>query len=355
MTLDASGQTETPLQLLLDVLDRGYWFSPDNQGKPAAMPDRRTLLLGALAAPMLAGRARAQPAPPVTTTQAPGFYRFKVGGFTATTVHDGFASRPVEGLVVNKPLPEVQAAFRDAFLPTDTIRIPFTVTFIDTGRDLIAFDSGNGAVAVPTMGKLWGNMAAAGLDPDRVTHVVMSHFHGDHIGGLLDAAGAAKYRNAEVVVPEVEWRFWNDAGNEARSPAGQKANFANTAKRFAPYKDKVRVVAEGAEVLPGVQAVAAYGHTPGHTCYHIADGGAEMMFVADCTNRPVPLADHPDYHISYDFDGDLAEVARRRIYDRVSADRMAVTGYHFPFPAYGHMETTAAGYHFVPVEWSSAV
>lgn len=321
------------------------------------MPARRTVLLGALAAPLAAPillhRACAQPAPAAPSDQAPGFYRFKVGNLNATTVHDGFGTRPLEGFVVNKPLPEVQAAFRDAFLPTDAVRLPYTVTFIDTGRNLVVFDSGNGATTVPTSGKLWENMAAAGLDAARVTHVVMSHFHGDHIGGLLDAEGGAKYPNAEIVVPEVEWRFWTDAGNETRSPPGQKPNFANTAKRFAPYKDRVRPVADGAEALPGIRAVAAYGHTPGHTCYHVADGSAELMFVADCTNRPVPLADHPDFHIVFDFDGDMAEAARRAIYDRVATDRIAITGYHFPFPAYGHMERTASGYHFVPVEWSA--
>lgn len=321
------------------------------------MPQRRALLgalaLAPLALPTMLRRARAQSAPASTQPQAPGFYRFKVGSFTATTIHDGFGTRPVDGLILNKPLSEVQDVLRAAFLPTDTLRIPFTVTFIDTGRDLIAFDTGNGVTQIPTAGKLWDNMALAGLDPARVTHVIMSHFHGDHIGGLLDASGSAKYPQAAIFVPETEWRFWTDASNETRSPELQRGTFANTVRRFAPYKDRVQPLADGAEAVPGIRAVAAYGHTPGHTAYHITDGPAEMMYLADTTNRPSPLAEHPDYHPLFDFDADMAEASRRRMFDRVATDRIAVTGYHFPFPAYGHMERTQAGYHFTPAEWSS--
>lgn len=320
------------------------------------MPNRRALLIGVLALPAVLRHPRAQPAPataPAPAPANPAFYRFKVGSYTATTVHDGFATRPVEGLILNKPLPEVQAALRAAFLPTDILVVPFTVTFIDTGRHLVAFDTGNGPNPNPNSGKLWENMAAANIDPARVTHVVMSHFHGDHIGGLIEPSGAPKYPQAAIIVPETEWRFWTDAANETRTPEYQRGTFANTARRFAPYKDRVQVLADGAEAVPGIRAVAAYGHTPGHTAYHVADGPAEMIYLADTTNRPAPLAEHPDFHPVFDFDADMAEASRRRMFDRVATDRVAVTGYHFPFPAYGHMDRTQSGYHFVPAEWSS--
>lgn len=322
------------------------------------MSNRRSLLLGAMALPGLAlsgtlRGARGQTAAAPVASQAPGFYRFKVGSFTATTVHDGFATRPVEGFVLNRPLQEVQAALRADYLPTDTLSIPFTVTFVDTGRHLVVFDTGNGVTQVPTAGKLWENMAAAGLDAARVTHVVMSHFHGDHIGGLIDAQAAAKYPNAEIVVPETEWRWWTDAANETRSPEYQRGTFANTARRFAPNKDRVRVLAGEGEAVPGIRAIPAYGHTPGHTAFVVADGASQMIYLADCTNRPSPLAEHPEFHPVFDFDADAAEASRRRMFDRVTADRTAVTGYHFPFPAYGHMDRTASGYRFVPAEWSS--
>ncbi len=281
---------------------------------------RRATLLAALATPTLIRAAAAQPAPAgeAPAAQAPGFYRFKVGSFTVTTVHDGFFRRPVEGFVRNAPLADVQRVLSEAFLPTDQIAIPFTVTFVDTGRQLVVFDSGNGITpAGATNGRMIANMAAAGIDPARVNVVAVSHFHGDHINGLLGANSARAFPNAEIVVPETEWRFWTDPGNQTRSPEGQRANFANTERRFAPYQGKIRQLAEGGEVVPGIRSVPAYGHTPGHTCYHVSDGSAEMMFVADTTNRPELLARRPDFQIIFDFDPEMAVTARRRIYDRV--------------------------------------
>ncbi len=307
---------------------------------------------------LLPGQALAQGATPAApaASQAPGFYRFKVGSLTFTMVHDGFFVRPLQGFVRNAPLEEVQKVMAESFLPTDNIRIPFTVTFVDTGRQLIVFDSGNG-VTPPgaTAGRMIENMRAAGIDPARVNLVVISHFHGDHVNGLLNAEGGRAFPNAEVVVPEAEWRWWTDPGNETRSPEGQRGNFANTARRFAPYQGRIRQVADGAEVIPGIRAVAAYGHTPGHTCYHIADGDAQVMFVADTTNRPELLARRPDFHAVFDFDAEMAEAARRKIYDRVAADRIRITGYHFPFPANGYMAKEGKGYRFVPADWSSTL
>jgi len=319
---------------------------------------RRSLFLAGsalLASPAIMHPARAQPAP-ASQAQTPGFHRFKVGSFTVTTVHDGFVARPLEGFVRNAPLAEVQAVLRDAFLPQDRMVIPYTVTFLDTGRDLIVFDAGNGVTpAGATIGRMIANMQAAGIDPTKVTRVVMSHFHGDHVNGLLNAEGLAAFPNAEVIVPEAEIAWWGDATNETRSPEGQRANFANSARRLAPYAARMRRVGPDTEVVPGVRSVAAYGHTPGHTCYHIADGAEQMMFVADTTNRPELLARRPEFHIIFDFDAVAAEATRRRIYDRVATDRIRITGYHFPFPANGYLAKEGSGYRFVAADWSSAV
>ena len=308
-----------------------------------------------LASPAIMHPALAQPVA-TPQIQAPGFYRFKVGAFTVTTVHDGFFARSLEGFVRNAPLADVQAVLRDAFLPQDRLVIPFTVTFLDTGRDLVVFDSGNGVTAPgATNGRMISNMRAAGIDPARVTRVVMSHFHGDHVNGLLNAEGAAAFPNAEVIVPEAEIAWWGDATNETRSPEGQRATFANSARRLAPYAARLRRIGPDAEVVSGVRSVAAYGHTPGHTCYHVADGADQMMFVADTTNRPELLARRPEFHIIFDFDAVAAEATRRRIYDRVATDRIRITGYHFPFPANGFLAKEGSGYRFVAADWSGAI
>ena len=324
--------------------------------------ERRGLLFAGatgLAAPLLAQglvrQAQAQTAP-AATPQAPGFYRHKVGGLNVTMVHDGYFQRPLEGFVVNKPLAEVQGVLRDNFMPTETLRIPFTMTFVETSRGLICFDAGNGTLpAAATAGKAIANMAAAGIDRARVAAVVISHCHGDHINGLALPDGSAAFPNAEVLVPERDYRFWSNMDNQAAAPQAQRAYFNNIAKAFTPYRSRLTQFGESAQIMPGVRAEAAYGHTPGHTVFHISDGNAQLMYIADITNRPVPLALHPDYRIIFDFDAEAAEATRRRLYDRIATDRLAVTGYHVPFPAFGHMTKEAGGYRFNAADWSSQV
>lgn len=323
--------------------------------------DRRTLFAGsaavaaAMALPAVAQQAAAPAAPTATNAQAPGFYRFKVGGLTVTTVHDGFFRRPVQGFVRNAELSEVQAVLAQSFMPADTLTVPFTMTFVTTPSGIIAFDAGTGPQMNPTSGQAAANMRAAGIDPARVVAVVVSHFHGDHISGLTTNDGERLFPNAEIVVPAAEWAWWSDQGNATRSPEGQRGNFANAARRFGPYQGRIRQVADGAEAVPGIRAMAAYGHTPGHTIYHIADGGEQMVFLADVTNRPELMAPRPEWQIVFDFDGDMAAATRRRVLDRVATDRMRVTGYHFPFPANGYFIKDGNGYRFVPADWSSAI
>ena len=318
---------------------------------------RNTLALGlslAIAAPALLGRAVAQTAAPAAMPQAPGFYRFKVGGFGVTTVFDGFSRRRVEGLVRNAPLPQVQGVLAEGFLPTDSYDGPYTVTFVDTGRQLIAFDAGTGGQMAPTAGLLPANMAAAGLDPARVGLVVVTHCHQDHIHGLTTREGAAFFPNAEVALAEPEWAWWSDPANEGRSPEGQRVNFANVARRFTPYRGRIRRFAADAEVVAGIHAIPAHGHTPGHGIFHVADGRDELVILADTTHRPELFARRPGLHSLFEFDAEAAEATRRRVLDRVATDRVKVTGYHFPFPATGHIarEGEGEGYRYVAAEWA---
>ena len=323
------------------------------------MTERRlTLLTGAalLAAPVLLRPAQAQPAA-APAAQAPGFYRFNAGGWAITMVNDGFNRAPAPAYMANVPLADLQAVLAESFMPTDAVTIPFTITFARRGTAFVVFDAGNGVPAGPTAtnGRMIANMAAAGIDPAAITHVVHSHFHGDHIGGLLDASAGRAFPNAEIVVPAPEWAFWTEASNESRSPDRQKPTFANTARRFAPYQGRVRMVADGQEALPGVRAIAAPGHTPGHTIYRLSDGADQLLFLADLTNRPEVMARRPEWHAAADFDGPLAATSRRRMLDMAATDRIRVTGYHFPFPANGFIARDGQNFRFVPAEWSSAV
>ena len=318
------------------------------------MPNsRRTALAAALAAPALiratGSEAQAQAAP---LPQAPGFFRFAVGGFTVTTVYDGFNRRPVQGLVRNAPVERVREVLAESFLPTDTYDGPYTVTFVDTGRQLIAFDAGTGGQMSATAGLVPANMAAAGLDPAKVGLVIVTHCHQDHIHGLTTREGTAVFPHAEIAIADREWDWWADPGNETRSPEGQRVNFANVARRFAPYRGRIRRFAPDAEVVPGIHAIPAHGHTPGHSVFHVADGREELAILADTTHRPELFARQPGLHSLFEFDAVMAEAARRRVLDRVATDRVKVVGYHFPFPAAGHIARDGEGYRYVAAEWA---
>jgi glyoxylase-like metal-dependent hydrolase (beta-lactamase superfamily II) len=144
-----------------------------------------------------------------------------------------------------------------------------------------------------------------------------------------------------------------EEGNVSRSPEGQRGTFANSARRFAPYQGRVRQIRDGQEAVPGITAIAAHGHTPGHTIFRVADGSAQMLFLADITNRPEIGVRRPDWQIVFDFDGEAAAASRRRILDMAAAERIRVTGYHFPFPANGFVERAGQGFRFVPADWTS--
>lgn len=324
------------------------------------MTERRLLLAataGLLAAPALSGGAIAQTAATPAPAQAPGFYRFRVGSYVATTVWDGFVTRqnPGTGWITNADQAAVEGALRDAMLSTTRLDNPFIVTFLETPTGLTMFDSGTGAQLAPTAGTLHANMRAAGLDPARVNRILVSHFHGDHITGLTDAQNAATFPNAQVFVSEVEWAFWTDATNESRVPAAQRGTFANVARRFGPYAGKVERYAAGAEVQPGVRAVAAYGHTPGHTVFHVADGADQLFVTADTSSRPEVFLRNPGWSSVFDIDGPAATASRVAIFTRIAAERARMTAYHFPFPANGHVQRMGEGFRFVPADWSNAI
>jgi glyoxylase-like metal-dependent hydrolase (beta-lactamase superfamily II) len=322
--------------------------------------DRRFLLAG-VAAGIAAGTAAAQTAPEanqVPHIQAPGFYRFKVGDFTVTTVHDGFVLRanPLEGLVTNAPAAEVRSVLEGAALPVQGLMNPYIVTFVDTGRGLVAFDAGTGAGQMaPGTGLLPRNMAAAGLKPEDVTLVAISHFHGDHITGLTTRENQPFFANAEIAVPSAEWAWWSDTSNEARSPQFQRGNFANTARRFAPLRSRMRMFEAEAEVAPGIRAIATPGHTPGHCSFHIASGRDQFFVTADAAGRPELFLRQPGWHSIFDFDGPLAVESRRRLFGRIAAERARMAAYHFPFPGTGYILEETGGFRFVPADWTSIV
>ena len=307
----------------------------------------------AQAQPSTPGQATT-PAP--TSQQAPGFYRYKIGDIEATAINDGFWARPLDqSFVRNAPLPEVQKALQDAFLPTNVVPIPFTTTVLNMGGSLVLIDTGNGDAGAPTSGRWMTNFRAAGFDPARVNTIIVSHFHGDHINGLRLKDGTAVFPNAEVMVPAPEWAFWMDDGKMGQAPEGLKPNFQNVRRVFGPIAKDVKQYEAGKELAPGVTAVAAPGHTPGHTTFVVSSGSAKVMLMSDTTNHPALFVRNPEWQAVFDMDGGQAGETRRKLLDMAAAERAQVAFYHAPFPATGHIRKDANRYEFVPVQWSPAI
>ena len=311
--------------------------------------DRRFLFAaaGAIAAgtALPGGRPAAQPAAPTN----PSFFRFRVGGLTATVLLDGVATRanPGEGLVRNADRATVEASLRAQGLPTDRITNFFCVCAIETPRGIVLFDSGTGGQLAPTARGILPAMQAAGLDPARVTLIAITHFHADHITGLTDRDGAALFPNAEVVVPEAEWAFWRDPATASRAAQAVQT----VQRRLGPYEARLRPVASTADIAPGIRGVPTPGHTPGHTSYLVTDGADSLMVLGDVTNRPEINLVNPGWHVAFDMNGSEAEASRRRIFDQIAADLIRAVVYHSPFPANGLVIRAGDGYRLVPAEW----
>ncbi|WP_238121303.1 MULTISPECIES: MBL fold metallo-hydrolase [unclassified Xanthobacter] len=326
---------------------------------------RRTLLAGTagatagalsgalpavLSATPAAAQAPSQAAAPAAG-QVPSAYRYKVGDVIVTAISDGMRTFPMpDGFVRNAPKAEVNAALSEAFLPADQLSIPFTVLLLDIGDRRVLVDTGNGPAKGP-VGLLQGTLASLGVDPASIDQVVISHFHGDHINGLVTAEGTPAFPKAQVMVPEAEWAFWMDDGEMSRAPDGLKGGFQNVRRVFKPFEGKVERYAWDKELAPGLTSVGTPGHTPGHTSFQLASGNDALFIQSDVTNIPALFVRHPDWQVTFDMDGDKAAAARRKVYDRLSADKMKVAGYHFPFPGAAYLAKEGDGFRYVPVLW----
>lgn len=285
-------------------------------------------------------------APSLAQAQAPTSHRVAVGGLEAFIVTDGSVVRAdaTQGFVLNATPAQVSAAMQAAGMQGTALDNPFNVTVVRTPRGLVMLDVGRGAPGSTML----ANMRAAGLDPAQVILVVHTHFHGDHIGGLTDAQGQALFPGVPVLVPEREWAYWTDAGEESRAPEGRRPGFANVRQKFAPYRDRVQTFAPGAQVAPGITAIATNGHSPGHASFMIADGRDQLLVIGDAVNAPAFFMANPEWHPVFDMDAAMAVETRRRLLDQAATDRVPVVGYHFPMPATGRVERAGSSYRLVP-------
>lgn len=326
---------------------------------------RRNVLAGAAGATataVLPFNTPASAATPPAGRQAASWYRYKIGTIEVTVATDGVARfKMADDHVTNQKLDVVNAALAEVFMEKGMMTTPYNPIAINTGSKLAVIDTGTGESSYKKSNGVGGqfitNLAAAGFDRKAVDTLIISHYHGDHINGLLMDDNSLTYPNAEILVPAPEHAFWMDDGEMGRASNGRvQTNFKNVRRVFnAEVMKRVRTYEWEKEVIPGVIAQGTPGHTPGHTSFVIASGSDSVYVQSDVTHVPFLFVRHPDWHAFYDQDGPKAEATRRKVYDMLVADRMRVQGFHYPFPSLAHVEKSGSGYREIPVIWNPTI
>ena len=316
---------------------------------------RREFVLSAAAAAVVFGLDRKVAILPSAFAEeaAPPFHKFTVGDVDVVTVYDGIWEKPHDpNFGRNVSLDEIKQALVAGGRTEAHVPIPFTMTVVKFGGKTIMFDSSTGG-QVPAAGQgkagfaFAGNLRAAGIELDKVDAVIVTHFHPDHIFGLMAAGTDAQiFPNAEIIVPAEELKFWTD---EARTGAlsAQAQGLAKRIRGTLGVWKNVRPAEAGAEVVPGIVALPTFGHTPGHTSYALAQG--KLIVAGDLTNIPPLNMRHPGWRLAVDLNGDAAEAVRRKTFDRAIADGITMTGYHWGMPGAGKIVRDGDGYALVPV------
>jgi glyoxylase-like metal-dependent hydrolase (beta-lactamase superfamily II) len=289
---------------------------------------------------------------PLAVRQGPGVYRTRVGSFQLTALYDGIWPVKIDDdFVRNATRADVDTALTAAFLPPDILPITFTALLVNTGTKLVLIDTGTAGQITDSAGTLLDNLAVAGVKPGEIDTILISHFHPDHINGIKDKDGNKIFPNAEIAVPDREWDYWmNDANMNGVSKTVHRY-FLNAHRIFSDIAGEVRRFKPGGEVAPGIASIAAYGHTPAHVAFSVSSGNDSILVLSDSARNPYLFVRHPDWQPSFDMDGPMAVATRRRLLDQAATDRMLVHGYHFPFPATGHIARSGNGYELTPTLW----
>lgn len=276
--------------------------------------------------------APASAAPAVTGDVA----RFKIGSLEAISLRDGGLTVPNDNKVlgVGRTPEEVAAVLTGAGAPGDTISLSIQPLLVRTGERLVLIDTGVGSGMGGVGGKLQASLTAAGVDPGDITEILISHSHGDHVGGLVGADGKLLFPNAVIRIEANEWDFMQ-----------ANAELKSVVDAILP---RVQVFRYGSEVAPGITAVEIAGHTPGHSGFEIVSGAEKLLYIGDAMHSSIISVQKPDWQIQFDNDAPVATASRIALDERAAANNLRLYGYHFPYPGVGGIEKTGGAYRWMP-------
>jgi glyoxylase-like metal-dependent hydrolase (beta-lactamase superfamily II) len=318
---------------------------------------RRVLLAGSAAAIAASGPVAtgfgdlAHAKAPMAGTQAPYWYRFKLGAFEGTVVSDGplGLGDPSETFLGSSK-EAVKKALSDNFLAPDNVVLEQNVLVLNTGSNLVLFDNGTGAAGAKNFngktGKLLANLKAAGIDPKDITALVITHCHIDHCWGIMSDDGQRNFPNAQIYVAQNDLEWWT---NEANGTKDWIKDFIAGARRnLVPNRERIVFVKDGQEVLPGIQAISTPGHTVGHTCYMLTSEGKSLCNIGDLTHHQILLMETPRLEFSFDTDPKQSAQSRVKTLDMLASQKIPMLAYHYPWPGIGHIGKMGDGFRYYP-------
>ncbi len=311
---------------------------------------QRACLAAAVVCSALLGAAHA--AAPQLKTSAPGFYRMMLGDFEITALSDGTVALPVDKLLTNTTKGQVDKALAAAFVKAP-LETSVNAYLVNTGSKLVLVDAGAAGLFGPTLGKLLANVKAAGYQPEQVDAVVITHMHPDHVGGLM-AGDKLAFPNATVHADKRDAEMWLSKATLDKAPADAKGFFQGAMASLNPYVQagKFKPFDGSTELVPGIRAQAAHGHTPGHTVFVAESKGQKLVFWGDLMHVAAVQFAQPSVTIQFDTDSKAAAAQRKKAYADAAKNGYWVAASHLAFPGIGHLRTEGAGYRFIPANYT---
>lgn len=325
---------------------------------------KRSLLKSLIAAPALAapalllsqsGKAFSQTPKAKTYNDTPGFHHYRVGDFKVTALLDGYFEMPI-GFIKGYDEKAAKESTKQSYrrFTTGSIPVPVNAYVINTGKEMVLLGGGTPKFMGATLGQMPANMAAAGINRDDITKILLTHTHPDHVAAFAKKDGGKAFKNAKLMLSATEWNFIHNDKVRDASPKDFKGMIDYARSALAPYKDSRQTFTGEKELFPGIKSFPLPGHTPGHTGYELHSKGEKLFFWGDVVHFTTLQFANPGWKVIFDADPELAKKSRRAIFERASNERLAIAGAHVDFPGIGYVEKSGDAYRYVSAPWMPA-